>query len=43
MLSPSHRLQCQKANTYNVEQFESVPNGAVPEPQDNVSQESEKG
>ncbi|TNM86244.1 hypothetical protein fugu_008515 [Takifugu bimaculatus] len=38
----SYGLKCQKANTYTVEQFESVPNGAVPEPQDNVSQESEK-
>ncbi|XP_003972061.2 solute carrier family 43 member 3a [Takifugu rubripes] len=38
----SYGLKCQKANTYNVEQFEGVPNGAVPEPQDNVSQESEK-
>lgn len=47
LFSP-HRLRCQKANTYNVEQFEKAMNGAVTEQQsvdgkDSVSQDSENG
>ncbi|XP_056891673.1 solute carrier family 43 member 3a isoform X2 [Takifugu flavidus] len=36
------RAEVSEGQHIHVEQFESVPNGAVPEPQDNVSQESEK-
>lgn len=47
LFSP-HRLKWQKANTYNVEQFEKVMNGPVTEQQsfdgkDSVSQDSENG